>query len=214
MPNWVTNKIRSTPEVIKAIVNAEGRVDFNLIAPFPGQWTYDGVFRDAEEMAEIVIGRPVHEHPLIAHLQHESREKANVAQLSDESFEQFIQMLRNHRTCGHLHNMDFARAVWGTKWNACESKVDTEAGTAEFQTAWSCPKPLLMAWSKRFPRDVIYVRYADEDIGSNCGLFQLENGLVLEDDIAPRWDSMSEQLRKHWMVFARDVTGCKQSDDE
>jgi hypothetical protein len=214
MPNWVTNKIHTSPEVVKATVNPEGLVDFSLIAPFPGEFPWDAISCDAEELAQIVTGQPLSTNPMLASLQCESRSKANIANLVDESFEQFIQMLRNHRKCGHLHNMDFARNVWGTKWNACESRVDVDAGTAEFETAWSCPERLLLALSARFPEETIEVTFADEDLGSNCGTFTLKGGAVIASNIAPRWHSMDKASQERWLAFAREVLGVTETEED
>ncbi|MGE6916655.1 hypothetical protein [Achromobacter kerstersii] len=135
MPNWVTTKIRTEPEAIKAITNKDdGRIDFSLAMPFPGEFPWDGISLRAEEMAEIVIGVPVNDHPLIASLQRSSRSEAKLSDLCDEDFEQFVQMLRNHRKCGFLHQMDFARASWGTKWNACENSVSEDGTEASFDS--------------------------------------------------------------------------------
>ena len=44
---------------------------------------------------------------------------------------------------------------------------------------------MLIALSKKFPDVLIEVDYADEDLGYNCGSFELKNGefeSVLEDD--------------------------------
>ena len=37
-----------------------------------------------------------------------------------------------------------------------------------FSTAWSTPEPIFLALSSLLPEMYIVVRYADEDIGSNC----------------------------------------------
>lgn len=214
MPNWVTNKIKASPEVISSMVNPEtDRIDFDLVLPFPGDHDWDGIYGDAEQMAEIVIGQPLDSHPLIASLQASNRSQANISKLSDESFEQFIGMLRNHRKCGYLHSMQFARSQWGTKWNACEPSHDVVAGTAQFDTAWSCPEPLLMALSKRFPKQEIIVTYADEDIGSNCGEFTLLNGEMISGNIAPSWNAMCHADQEMWSQFARAVKGWSENED-
>lgn len=214
MPNWVTNKIKASPEVISSMVNLEtGRIDFALMLPFPGDHDWDGIYGDAEQMAEIVTGQPLDDHPLLASLQASNRSQANIRKLSDESFEQFIGMLRNHRKCGYLHSMQFARDRWGTKWNACDPHHDISAGTAQFDTAWSCPEPLLIALSKRFPNEEIAVTYADEDIGSNCGEFTLLNGEMIKANIAPSWNAMSHGDREKWSQFARDVKGWSENED-
>lgn len=214
MPNWVTTKIRTAPEVIKSITNKDdGRIDFRLAMPFPGEFRWDFISSAAEEMAEIVAGVPLHENPLIASLESSNRAKAKLSGLRDEDFEQFVQMLRNHCQCGFLHQMDFARASWGTKWNACESSVSEDQTEASFDTAWSCPKPVLATLSQRFPDAEIHVTYADEDIGSNCGTYVLKGGEVVSSDIAPSWRDQSDEEKKRWTAFAYDVKGWEPEEE-
>lgn len=214
MPNHVTNKIKAPSHVIAALLNDEGNVDFDRIIKFDGEFPWDGVSMDAEQMAEIVTGKGVDEHPLIAALQQANRARASIKQMSDSSFDQFVQMLRNYRKCDFFHGMDFARQNWGTKWNAYSQSVDVSAGTAKFDTAWSCPKPVFEALSKRFPEDLIEVQYADEDIGSNCGSYSLQGGLVVANDIAPNWGGQSDEQKAKWRAFAFDVTGREPYSDE
>lgn len=214
MPNWITNKIKAPSHVIAAMINDEGQIDFNKMAPFPGVVSFDLIHGDAETAAEAVLGVPLSDHPLIAALEDRNRRDVDLKKMTDESFEQFIGMLRNHRACGFLHDMDFARKSWGTKWNACDQEHDIEAGTAEFETAWSCPEPVLKALAKRFPDDEIAVQYADEDIGSNAGEFVLKGEQVLSQNHAPRWRDMSEEQRAYWRKFACDVKGRDLADYE
>lgn len=214
MPNWVTNKVQAPSHVIRAMLNAAGRVDFNTAAPFPGPCGSDwgGICLAAEEAAEIVCKVPMSDHPLLAALQASNRRDFDIKKLPEDSFEQFIGMVRNWRACGYLHSMDFQRKVWGTKWNACEPSADPDAGTCQFETAWSCPLGVLVKVSERFPDDVITVTYADDDIGSNCGTFTLKAGEAVEEDIAPSWEVMTEEQKDKWRLFAYRVKGY--SDDQ
>lgn len=208
MPNWVTNKIKAPSHVIAAMLNAEGRVDFNTMAPFPGprdEW--DAICIAAEQAAEIVCRIPVSENPMLGALEERSRSSFDINKLNEESFRQFVGMLENYRACGYLHSMDFARKVWGTKWNACKPQAEVEAGTAQFDTAWSCPEGVLAELSRRFPDDEIEVTYADGDIGSNCGTFTLKAGNPIAQDIAPRWRDLDEASRSKWKAFAYQVKG-------
>ena len=65
---------------------------------------------------------------------------------------------------------------WGTKWYASDSEKN--GNTLTFQTAWSLPEPILVKLSEMFPEVTMHVEYADEDIGSNCGEFELLNGVI------------------------------------
>ncbi|MBN6210635.1 hypothetical protein JYK21_29590 [Ralstonia pickettii] len=217
MPNHVTNKITASPEVIKSMINEAGYIDFALVIPFAGTFDWDFVDCTAETFAEAVVGQPVDDHPLIGRLQAVNRDRAtfdSVAKGSDERFEQFIQMLRNYRACGFLHNMDFARQAWGTKWNAYDQTIAEDRSSAQFDTAWSAPMPVYVALSKKFPSERIAVTFADEDIGSNCGTFTLLNGEMVEQDIAPCWSLQSEEEQKKWTAFAYQVKGWEPEEED
>jgi hypothetical protein len=116
-------------------------------------------------------------------------------------------MMENYRVCGYPHYMDWQRDKWGSKWNARQSEHDIEAGTANFDTAWSCPTHALAELSKRFPDDEITVTYADEDIGRNCGTFTLKDGSKTFSDEAPQWSSMTADTKTKWRLFAYQVKG-------
>jgi hypothetical protein len=58
---------------------------------------------------------------------------------------------------------------WGTKWNAYDMVVDTDG--IRFETAWSCPEPIVRKLAEMLPGVEWQWAYADEDIGSNCGLW-------------------------------------------
>ena len=143
MPNWVTNKIFSTPEVIHSMLNEEDRIDFEVVIPCPSP----------------------------------------------------------------IHNGSDRIEAWGTSRNACEQSHDVNAGSAEFETAWSHPDRLVIALSKRFPSTQIAVQYADEDIGLNCGVYLIKNGEIEGHDIAPALRDQSSEERKKWIRFACLVKG-------
>lgn len=216
MPNWVTNKVSASPNVIQAMLNKDGHVDFNSIMPSPCPHGADwgGIYSDAEAAAEAALNIALSDHPLLAALQAANRDSLDVSKLRDDSFEQFVGMLRNYRACGYLHGMDFARKSWGTKWNACKNAADVTTGTAQFNTAWSCQKPVLIALSNRFPDEEITVAYADEDVGSNCGTFTLKAGLVVRSDEAAEWSRMSDDDRQKWKAFAYEVMGQEPEEAE
>ena len=178
------------------------------MCPFPGPHNdWDLISRTAEEAAEIVCGTPLSSSPLVASRQAASRSKFDIKKLSDGDFAQFVGMLENYRACGYLHSMDFARKVWGTKWNACNPSANPDEGKASFDTAWSCPEGVLVELSKRFPEDIIEVVFADEDAGSNCGRFTLKAGAVVDQDIAPAWRDMTDEQKEKWKAFAYEVKG-------
>lgn len=65
---------------------------------------------------------------------------------------------------------------WGTKWNSYDFTVDLDGNdgvfTIWFNTAWSAPHEVIRALFDRFPTVSIDHRWADEDIGRNCGIIK------------------------------------------
>lgn len=216
MPNHVTNKVRASAHVLKSLINESGKIDFNTILPFRGQFAWNGIDCAAEEAAQVITAQPLDDHPLIASLQQSNRSRVDALKLSDEGFEQFVQMLRNKRSCGYFNTLDFARDAWGTKWNAYDQVIDLEGGELSFDSAWSCPMPVLKELSKQHPEEEITVRYADEDLGCNCGTVRLRAGETVSFEVAGRWDEMSEQDQRQWTDWARDLKGWPEdeADDE
>lgn len=214
MPNHVTTEVKTAKHVLQSMINGEGNIDFNVIIPFLGEFPWDGISGAAETAAEKVLGVQVDSHPLIGALQIGSRDRVDIKALNDQDFDQFVQMLKNYRKTGFMHSLDFARKCWGTKWNAYDQLIDLEAGSARIDTAWSFPEPIILKISSQFPDEQIDIRYADEDIGSNCGQLVIKGGVVVSRDEAGRWDQMSEADQEKWRAFAYDVKGWDPDEDE
>ncbi|MDX7778334.1 hypothetical protein ACTG1L_00745 [Aeromonas hydrophila] len=213
MPNHVTNIIQAPRHVLESLINGEGKVDFNSVVGFQGKFEWNGIRLDAEQAAEVITKAPLSENPLIASLERHNRSDVNVLKMDDEGFEQFVQMLRNKRQHGFFHTMDFAREKWGTKWNAYSQKICLDDGFVQFDTAWACPVKLLEELSKQHPGINIIAKYADEDIGSNCGTLTFMDGNIVAQECAGRWSEMSELARAKWSEFACEVTGRSRDED-
>lgn len=96
----------------------------------------------------------------------------------------------------------------GKKWNAYNQPNDghpKDATIYRFDTAWSHPKNMMLAVSKKVPGVLFSIKYADEDYGSNCGAYDLINGEIKNADIAPSWSSMSDQEKRKYKKFAFDL---------
>lgn len=89
--------------------------------------------------------------------------------------------IENEKKYGYESWYGWACDNWGTKWNAYSSIVGDNS--IQFQTAWSCPFPIISKLAKLFPDVTITVKFADEDCGSNCGEFDIfyENGELKEN---------------------------------
>jgi hypothetical protein len=214
MPNHITNIITAPRGVLASLLNANGVIDFNTVIRFQGQFEWSGIRCDSEQAAEVITKAPLNQNPLIAALESDNRSRVNVLEMDDVGFEQFVQMLRNKRQHGFFHTMDFARAKWGTKWNAYSQKLSLDEGFVQFDTAWSCPVVLLEALSMQHPGTEITVKYADEDLGSNCGTMTIKDGQILEHEFAGKWADMTELARAKWVEFASEVTGISREEDD
>lgn len=83
---------------------------------------------------------------------------------------------RERELYGSNNWYDWSVANWGTKWNAQYSSLNNK-NTLWFDTAWSCPIPVLNKLAEiccindvRFEGE-----WADEDCGCNVGVFWSDN---------------------------------------
>lgn len=67
---------------------------------------------------------------------------------------------------------------WGTKWLPSNTEIIWDCN-AEFDTAWSTPEPIFQKLSEKY-HTFVYVEYADEDLGYNCGSLRYVNGELVE----------------------------------
>lgn len=110
---------------------------------------------------------------------------------------------------------------WGTKWNSYDASgifKEGEKCTMSFSTAWSAPIPILKKLSEMLPDVEITHRWADEDIGSNCGIVLWKNGNALKTYLPEfgkesvefaksMWDSTPADFhRPHKNNVAHDVS--------
>ena len=87
---------------------------------------------------------------------------------------------------------------WGTKWNAYEHNECLDH--LEFETAWAAPHPVIKKLSEMYPNLKITHRWADEDIGYNCGKRVYMNGKILSER------AKAEGLPKD-VAYARKIWG-------
>jgi hypothetical protein len=70
---------------------------------------------------------------------------------------------------------DWCIENWSTKWDVNETFED-ENGYICFDTAWSTPALVILHLSEKYTDLSFEVSYADEDLGSNCGVYSFQNG--------------------------------------
>lgn len=106
------------------------------------------------------------------------------------------------------------KGKWAAKWETSSQNICLDDGYVQFDTAWSCPVPLIEALSRLHPEVEIVVEYADQDIGSHCGRLTLKAGVILEHESAGKWSEMSEADQAKWTDFAYEVTGFERGDSD
>lgn len=69
---------------------------------------------------------------------------------------------------------DWSCANWGTKWNAYDTCININTNEIFFNTAWSCPLPILDKLAEIcYEHKVEFTgKWADEDRGCNVGIFE------------------------------------------
>lgn len=99
---------------------------------------------------------------------------------------------------------DWNMQNWGTKWNAYSIDSQPEYNTIQFNTAWAMPYPVLLEASSQFPDILFKVKYADEDLGYNCGQIHFKDGGTIDRRIYDGSKEYGQSVR-----FASEVKGCK-----
>ena len=191
MPNHVENRIEFNGDAqqisimlneIKSDKYGVGTIDFNKIVPMPeslnieaGSKTDRGLkaYRDfigvstsgrsAEEAQKALEGIPIEsENAFLRQRADIKRDEWELGKIAWQNIYQYGAPTWYEWAIGH----------WGTKWNAYGYKSGTDYSQSDalsFQTAWSGPHPLLRRLSEMFPDISFRHRWADEDIGANCG---------------------------------------------
>lgn len=114
----------------------------------------------------------------ISHIANNTHPECNFSKLNINNLEDLGNAyINNIRKYGYSTWYEWRIANWGTKWNS-HSVYIINNNEIEFDTAWSCPVPILVELSNQFKDVEIEVEYADEDIGHNCGTITIKNGEI------------------------------------
>lgn len=174
MPNYVRNRlvIVGKTNIVKSMLNAicnkeTGGIDFNKIKPMPA------------ELHE--VSSPVR---IVSEAEYKKQEVKEIGgfimgkSITKKMQKEYI------KKYGADNWYDWACQNWGTKWNAGSAEepvVEKEDGltraTLNFETAWSCPVPIIEELSNTYPDVTIRIKFADEDISSNTGEGTIKAGV-------------------------------------
>lgn len=99
----------------------------------------------------------------------------------DEAKNRVALMEQNRTRYGFADWYGWRCKYWGTKQCAWDISSPDEGFGWEFFTAWEAPIPVLTVLSRIFPEVAFTLKFADEDLGNNCGKIMLLGGMVASE---------------------------------
>lgn len=177
MPNYIRNRLTvqdNAGEVFAFLKGDESIIDFNKIIPMP----------ECLNIAESSLGDEGMKYLYLSATEdlfrgkeiEEIKNRLIQRKQFDEAIELGKKYLLNIANTGSKTWYDWSRKNWGTKWNAINPFIVSE-NCIEFDTAWSGVIELIEKLSSFFPETTFEYKYADEDIGCNCGHGTIKNGV-------------------------------------
>ena len=191
MPNHVKNRLTiiAEPERLQEILeqlkqdeHGLGSIDFDKILPMPLELNVEcsSRSRKALEFYKLYAKHERDADPAF-------RDKIIKEYQADQAMMDFgKQLYENVQKHGAADWYDWSVTNWGTKWNSYgyDDAPRYEGGNEiAFNTAWSCPEPVVKRLSQMFPDIQFQHRWADEDIGQNVGEVLYQDGEVFEYDV-------------------------------
>ena len=199
MPNHVKSilSLEGDPKRIQVMLEAIqsdeigiGSVDFNKIIPMPksldieaGSRTDRGLKTYRTFIEVYTFGRSTENaRKAMANIPVESEEcfLSQRADIKRDEWELGKAAWHNIRQYGAPTWYEWSIRHWGTKWNAYGyGKAERryyEGNSLNFQTAWNAPHPILRKLSELYPDVKIEHKWADKDIGQNCGRHCYQGG--------------------------------------
>lgn len=169
MPNWTHNVINANPEVIKHYLNDEGKFDFNKAIPMPESLNIEAGSTTDDAIAVFVTEKltiPVKETNLdllVSNSFHIGswgeevvrRLKEDKDADLDKLYELGKQAVSNYENYGCFTWYEWCNKNWNSKWNACDTYVNPDYTSVEFDTAWDMPTPIFEDMCWKFPKETI-----------------------------------------------------------
>ncbi len=196
MPNYVTNRIElqgsqdqidDLLERIKNDVLGKWTIDFLKLVPRPPEL-------DIEAGSSTYRGMKEYENFLNDYIEENDIKELKIEEIPKAEEDKYLE---KHKDIDH-EDWDLGRKAmintekygaptwyewnirnWGTKWNACGYDDEYDYSKDEeivFDTAWSPPHQILEKMASLYPGIQFTHRWADEDVGQNCGACEYRDG--------------------------------------
>jgi hypothetical protein len=190
MPNHITTVIKGAPEAIEAIrqrFSSQGSngefLDFAKVIPMPSD-VYQGDIPFSSEKVE--VPETVAQKAASETIGKLHAKAADISAPHDEVQTALGAILKIAATHGFdLEAMGFPVRTWhdwscdhwGTQWNSYSCSFTDDS--IRFNTAGETPTPVIVEISRQLGKDVVLrTEYADEDIGNNCGAYEIRGGVI------------------------------------
>lgn len=212
MPNWVKNVVTVSrmgdnndgfDKFVKECLNTKDKdgdnvpFTFNAVVPMPESLD---IAEGSDTMLGITLvsGTDVEKNNV--------RNRVNDEEKLKELEELGKKAISNMEKYGSYTWYNWRLQNWGTKWDACECYINNEDENSVcicFDTAWSTPEPLMQELSQKYGV-YVFVQYADEDLGCNCGEYEYQEGALTDeylgdyDFACELWGYDADELRAEW----------------
>lgn len=198
MPNWIINSVvitteknETAKEMFNKLINKNGNFTFNGIVPRPKElaeadtvmddetaaleaakyavdtFGFENVKNEIFQIRDYLCKKSVHVSIL-------AEKFGTISHYNEERAKKWYENQKNYK---YFDWYEWSIDNWGCKWDACESSIDMAENDnhihINFRTAWSTPFEFFKRLSAAYPEAQIYVEYADEMLGSNCGIYSM-----------------------------------------
>lgn len=231
MPNHISNRLEITANsaeelntfltAIKGKEKIDGDypvIDFNNIIPMPEELRNTSASSDTENGIYYYLVKTNQEELLKPILRYSEvysmdRFKEFSPERMEELFaigEKYVGIFKRH---GAKDWYDWSNANWGTKWNAYETYLETldeYSVILSFQTAWCGVPNIIQKLTEMFPTITFDYKYADEDMGYNCGEGYGEDG---EFSFLMLQGGSEEAIETYALCWGYDIDDFYQDDE-
>ena len=187
MPNHVQNILtivghKNHVEPLMALLDdGESKFSFKKIVPMPKE--LEGTRAPANIVSEAQYKKEQYEKNFKEENPHFSDKGSITKKMSEDWIQRF----------GADNWYDWTVGHWGTKWGAYDVVVEDPIVLTgrdgyiqiviSFQTAWSSGSQVIDTLGRNHPTIEFYLKYADEDCGSNTGKIWWQDGGIIDNQI-------------------------------
>ena len=175
--------------------NGKQSFDFEKLIPMPKELNIESGGSESVAIAYIIreccdktyLGRDYYTGRAIRAREHDFK-RAEEEIGRNALLEKGLAYVTNIARYGYSTWYDWRIAKWGTKWNACETKIIDDS-TIKFWTAWEPPIPVIKELSRIRPDREVEAIWADEDAGTYTG----RTTLIAGTGETMRYDNYSQE---------------------